>query len=141
LTDRGIIVLHNEHRMVEFAGAPVAVSGVADVWSGECDVEASLAGVGDDVARIVLAHNPVTIEQFHGRRCDLMLSGHTHGGQIRFPNLGAPMLSRRMKRYAAGLYQHPSGYLYVNKGIGFTVRFRFNVRPEVAVFEFRPEKL
>ena len=72
-----------------------------------------------------------------GRRCDLMLSGHTHGGQIEFALLGTKLLDRFKNRLAAGLYFHDSGYLYVNKGIGYTVRFRFQVRPEVAVFRLR----
>ena len=54
--------------------------------------------------RLVLAHNPRTIEGLDGRRCDLMLSGHTHGGQVNLPKLGRVTLSKKTRRFAAGLY-------------------------------------
>ncbi|MFO0945984.1 MAG: metallophosphoesterase [Planctomycetota bacterium] len=141
LQSAGIQVLRNESRMLEHHGAKVAVVGVADLWSRESDVTGALGGVDPDIPRIVLAHNPASVTQLSGMRCDLMLSGHTHGGQIQVPGLGPAMLSKSMREYAAGLYKHDSGYLYVNKGIGFTVRFRFKVRPEIAVFQFRAAKL
>jgi len=81
----------------------------------------------------VLAHNPCTIEEIGDRRCDLMLSGHTHGGQINLPGLGRVTLSRKGKRFAAGMYRVKNSYLYVNKGVGFGFPVRFNMRPEVAL--------
>lgn len=137
----GIQVLRNEHRLLEHHGAPVAVVGVADLWSRECHLDEALDNVDPSVPRIVLAHNPASVAQLAGKRCDLMLSGHTHGGQIQVPGLGPAMLSKSMREYAAGLYRHETGFLYVNKGIGFTVRFRFKVRPEIAVFQFRAAKV
>jgi predicted MPP superfamily phosphohydrolase len=80
----------------------------------------------------MLAHNPRTAEGLQDRRCDLMLSGHTHGGQVNWPGLGRP-LGRKARRFAAGLYQFSRTQVYVNKGVGFGFRFRFGVRPEVAV--------
>lgn len=133
----GITVLHNEHRVLNHHGAPIAVGGVADLWSRESNLPAALAGLPDDVPRIVLAHNPCTADLLGNCRCDLMLSGHTHGGQVQLAGLGGLMLSRNLRRYSAGLYQLPNGYLYVNKGVGFTVRFRFKVRPEIAVLRLR----
>jgi predicted MPP superfamily phosphohydrolase len=62
-----------------------------------------------------------------------MLSGHTHGGQINWPGLGRFFLGRKAKQFAAGLYRHKTTHLYVNKGVGFGWRFRFGVRPEIAV--------
>ena len=90
------------------------------------------------VPRVVLAHNPRTVEHLNGRRCDLMLSGHTHGGQVHVPGLGRPTLGRNAKRFAAGLYRYRDTYLYVNKGVGFGFRFRYGVRPEVAVLRLQP---
>ena len=70
-------------------------------------------------------------------RFDLMLSGHTHGGQVHLPRWGRPALSRKMKDLAAGLYLRSGSYLYVNTGLGFSVRLRYNVRPEIAVLTLR----
>jgi len=62
-----------------------------------------------------------------------MLSGHTHGGQINLPGLGRVTLGRNGKRFAAGMYHVNDRHLYVNKGVGFGLPVRYNVRPEVAL--------
>ena len=54
------------------------------------------------------------------------------------PRLGRVVLGRKARRFAAGLYEYEGTYLYVNKGVGFGWRLRYNVRPEVAVFTLRP---
>jgi len=79
-----------------------------------------------------------TVEHLNGRRCDLMLSGHTHGGQVHVPGLGRPTLSKKARQFAAGLYHYRNTYVYVNKGVGFGFRFRYGVRPEVTVLVLRP---
>ena len=141
LEEAGITVLKNESRILEHATGRVALAGVADLWSRESHLDQALADLDPALPRVVLAHNPASVEQLGSHRCDLMLSGHTHGGQIHVDGMGPAILSKRMRDYAAGLYKHESGYLYVNKGIGFTVRFRYKVRPEITVLEFRPAKL
>src|SRR5262249_61020984 len=113
-------------------------TGFADCGSRVCARDPALAGLTPAVPRIVLAHNPQTVERLGRERCDVMFSGHTHGGQINWPGLGRPALSKRARRFAAGLYRYKDTYLYVNKGIGFGFRFRFGVRPEVAVATLRP---
>lgn len=134
---RGIPVLTNEYRVVEKSGAPLAVVGVEDLWSRAADLRVAVRGLADDVPRVVLAHNPATIVQAEGIRVDLMLSGHTHGGQIRIPTVADASRAPQAARFAAGLYYHDTGYLYVNKGIGYSFRFRYKVRPEIAVFRLR----
>ena len=138
LTARGIRVLRNETIHLERNGSGIYLAGVDDLWSRGCDLPRALNGLNPAVPRIVLAHNPGTIERLGMERCDLMFSGHTHGGQINWPGLGRPVLSKRARRFAAGLYRYNQSYLYVNKGIGFGFRFRFGVRPEVAIATLRP---
>jgi predicted MPP superfamily phosphohydrolase len=137
LTQHGIRVLHNESVLLERGTETLYLTGVEDLWSRSCDLERALNGLDASVPCIMLAHNPRTIEQLNGRRCDLMLSGHTHGGQVNWPGLGRPALGKRMRQFAAGLYQVNGTYLYVNKGVGFGFPFRFGVRPEVAVATLR----
>ena len=134
LLRHGIQVLRNESAPLRRDGQTMYLTGIEDLWSRVCDPETSLAGIPDEAPRVVLAHNPLTIEKLGDLRCDLMLSGHTHGGQVKLPGIGRLALGPRGRRFAAGLYRVGESYLYVNKGIGFGLRIRYQVRPEVAVF-------
>jgi predicted MPP superfamily phosphohydrolase len=138
LTDAGVRVLRNESVRLERGGVRLDLCGVDDLWSRACDPAGALAGLDETTPRLVLAHNPQTVHLLDGRRCDLMLSGHTHGGQVDWPGLGRVALSRHARRFAAGLYRHGHTLLYVHKGVGFGWKFRYGVRPEVAVFSMFP---
>jgi predicted MPP superfamily phosphohydrolase len=138
LSGRGIRVLKNEAVALEKGTAVVYLVGVQDLWSRVCDLNVAFSGLSPSFPHVVLAHNPRTVEHLHGRRCDLMLSGHTHGGQIHLPILGRPMLSKKSRRFAAGMYHYRNTHIYVNKGVGFGFRFRYGVRPEVAVLTLQP---
>jgi predicted MPP superfamily phosphohydrolase len=138
LSERNIRVLQNEAVVVNRGEGRLQLIGVEDLWSRVCDLESAFSGLSDVLPCVVLAHNPRTAEILNGRRCDLMLSGHTHGGQIHLPRLGRPTLSRKAKRFAAGMYRYRDSQIYVNKGVGFGFRFRFGVRPEVAVLTLQP---
>ncbi|MDB5311135.1 MAG: putative metallophosphoesterase [Gemmataceae bacterium] len=133
----GVKVLRNESVRFDRGGSGLVVAGVDDLWSRESDPGAALAGTCPHTPRVVLAHNPQSVEQLVGHRFDLLLSGHTHGGQVNWPGLGRVLLGKKAKRWAAGLYPHADGHVYVNKGVGFGWRFRFGVRPEVAVFTLK----
>src|SRR5262249_36107043 len=91
----------------------------------------------------LLSHNPDVAEEpglvRGGRRVDLMLSGHTHGGQIRLPFLGTPVVpSRYGQKYAQGLIAGPVCPVFVSRGIGVALLpLRLGVTPEIAVLEFR----
>jgi predicted MPP superfamily phosphohydrolase len=119
------------------AEAKILLAGLDDLWSRECDPHLALEGHCSLTPRIVLAHNPQTIHLMDDHRCDLMLSGHTHGGQINWPGLGRFLLGRKGRQFAAGLYQHKTSHLYVHKGVGFGWRFRYGVRPEIAMHTLR----
>lgn len=88
------------------------------------------------IKNIVLMHYPVFVTNLEGRTFDLMLAGHSHGGQVRLPLLGAIVLPNGVGRYDMGLFQTESGPLYVNPGLGWLhLDVRFNCRPEITVFE------
>lgn len=85
---------------------------------------------------ILLMHYPMRVEKLDGHRYDLILAGHSHGGQVRLPFIGPLFLPREVGRYDYGLYDTPAGTLYVSAGIGCIGRMiRFNCRPEVTLFE------
>lgn len=88
-------------------------------------------------ANLVLSHNPDTVDsegwptEFSG----WILSGHTHGGQCRFPGFGPPVVPVKNARYVAGQIPLSNGRnLYINRGIGHSLPIRFNVRPEITRF-------
>lgn len=138
LERHGVRVLHNELVTLDHCGGKYQISGVDDLWSRRCRPDLALTRLDPALPHVMLAHHPRTIELIAGCRCDLMLSGHTHGGQIHLPRIGSPLLGRKMKRYAAGLYSVADSHLYVNKGVGFGLKIRFNRRPEIAVFDLVP---
>jgi predicted MPP superfamily phosphohydrolase len=139
LTVRGIRVLHNEAVRLTHDADTLNLVGVEDLWSRVCDLGQAFAGLVPNRPCIMLAHNPRTVEFLNGQRCDLMLSGHTHGGQVNLPGLGRPALGRRARRFAAGMYRYRQTHVYVNKGVGFGFRLRFGVRPEVAILTLQPQ--
>jgi predicted MPP superfamily phosphohydrolase len=151
----GARMLRNRHERVTVDGTEIWVAGVdcphheqyrvADGrrarWSQVYRrfLDSALGGIPAGGFRILLAHTPDVIRDAARRGVDLMLSGHTHGGQVRLPLLGATVVpSRYGHRYAAGQFQVDGTTLYVSRGLG-TVRFRvrFLCRPELAIFTLR----
>ena len=139
LAAQGIRVMQNQTHHLLRGDHVVYLTGVDDLWSRVCDLDQAFAGLRPHVPRVVLAHNPWTIELAQNHRCDLMLSGHTHGGQVKLPVLGHVTLGPKGRRFASGLYKVRESWLYVNKGVGFGFRMRYGVRPEVAVLTLQPE--
>ena len=86
---------------------------------------------------ILLMHYPAHAKKLGGQQFDLLLAGHSHGGQVRLPFYGALILPTRVDEYDLGRFQTKAGPLYVNAGIGYigTNNFRFNCRPEITVIE------
>jgi hypothetical protein len=83
---------------------------------------------------ILLMHYPAFADRLEGKKFDLILAGHSHGGQVRLPLVGAPVVPFDVGKYQRGLYSTPAGPLYVGTGIGwYGVRARFLCRPEIAV--------
>lgn len=141
LEQAGIQILRNRTQTLQFRNESFQLVGLDDLWSGECSPEQALQGVSgvSETPRIILAHNPLSWQKLGSIRCDLMLAGHTHGGQIRWFSGGRPFLRGQAKCYAAGLIAHPAFPIYVNTGIGHSFRFRFNVRPELPILNLVSE--
>lgn len=85
---------------------------------------------------VLLTHYPAHVTEMRERRFDLMLAGHSHGGQVRLPFIGALLLPWRVGRYDLGRFDTKWGPLYVGGGVGyFYLNVRFNCRPEIALIE------
>ncbi len=129
----GMRVLRNE--MAEVGGLQIV--GMDDLWAGRFDPEKGLASLKPNAGAVVLSHNPDTAD-LPGWGTDLgwILSGHTDGGQCKPPLLPPPLLPVKNRRYTAGEFPLAENRrMYINRGVGYLLRARFNVRPEVTVFQ------
>ena len=119
----------------------LCVAGVGDLITHVQDYHRALGGVPGGVPRLLLSHNPDVAEEpglrYSGARVDLMLSGHTHGGQVTIPGVGPVLtMSRYGRKYARGLVAGPVCPVYVSRGLGMAMLpLRFGSTPEVAVIE------
>ena len=135
LRERGVTILVNE----TFDVQGLRILGLGDMWAGQMDLETGLARLGTGRPSLVLSHNPDTVDQpgwanYRG----WILSGHTHGGQCKPPFLPPPFLPVLNRRYTAGEFElRGSRRLYISRGVGHLTQVRFNVRPEVTVFELQ----
>ncbi len=102
-------------------------------------LEEILEALPEDEPRLLLVHNPDFAEMLPHGCIDLALCGHMHGGQVRVPFLGAPVMPSFFgDKYAGGLVQGPSSLVYVNRGIGLiSPPIRFNCRPEITLLRLR----
>jgi predicted MPP superfamily phosphohydrolase len=132
----GIPVLENEARPVGEGAGRFWVAGLADAWTGDPSIKGALARVPENEPVLLLTHNPDVFPQVPAR-VELTLAGHTHGGQVRLPFLGPPLVpSVYGRRYAAGLVREDGRWLFVTTGIGTSiVPVRLGVPPEISVLD------
>lgn len=135
LTRAGVTILRNEARpLLAPRGGEWWLVGVDSTVRGHDDLDAAFAAVPPDAFRILLAHEPEVADGVvtRGLAVDLQLSGHSHGGQVVLPFIGAPMLPRLGRRYIRGLHTNPA--VYTSRGLGTVPPYlRYNSAPEVAV--------
>ncbi len=131
-------LLINSKVYLQMGKARICVVGLDDTSSGFYNPNL-LHGLAPDDFNLVLAHSPEIFSLVRPNKTpniDLILTGHTHGGQIRIPVLPAFWLPKDTDRYGRGFYRKYGVAMYLNRGIGTTVfPARFNCRPEIAVFE------
>lgn len=156
----GVTVLENSHLILEKDGTEYCLAGVADHFSGHADLEQALPRASWNGLTILLSHSPTLFEWDWPRdylgsgsrdwperqellqRVDLTLSGHTHGGQIKLPLIGAVTRGTAdffPKHHVQGLSAEFGGWLYINRGLGTTgiVRARFLSRPELTILTLK----
>ena len=135
LATHGIEMLRNQ--VTDVRGLQIA--GMDDLWGTALRPAVTLAQLNRQRAALVLSHNPDSVDLPEWDGYDgWILSGHTHGGQCKPPFLPPPLLPVQNRRYTAGKFELAGGrHLYVNRGVGHLTQVRFNVRPEVTVFQLR----
>ncbi|RMH28287.1 MAG: metallophosphoesterase [Candidatus Hydrogenedentota bacterium] len=145
LIDRTRLFLTPERQLsAEPPPRGLCFAGIGDYWEDQLRPSETFASVPSTIPRIVLSHNPDAAEDpcllACGERVDLMLAGHTHGGQVRLPSLPwAYAPSRYGTKYLGGWVQAPKFPVFVSVGVGSTgIPLRFGVAPEVVVFDLCP---
>ena len=125
---------------LERNGERIWLGGTGDYWEDELLIDATFQGVPKGECKILLAHNPDTTDTVFDTRIDLLISGHTHGGQVRIPFIGAPVLPVNNKNYDSGYIRTDKTALFISRGIGWAhLPVRFNCPPEIAVLHLVTE--
>ncbi|MEJ7618908.1 MAG: metallophosphoesterase [Pyrinomonadaceae bacterium] len=133
----GIRVLINEGLHFEQAGAAFWLAGVDDTMVGQEDLSLALAGSHDDEMKLLLAHNPVILRRAARAGVDLVLSGHTHGGQVTLRSERSAS-GRPRRRLLKGLGRQNDTQIYVSRGLGTVVLpIRYGCPPEVSLLELK----
>ena len=135
LAREGLEPLVNRGQVIEVADAGLYVAGLDDAWCGAPDLEAAMKGCPTDMPALLLLHEPDPADDMaEDARIVLQLSGHSHGGQVRLPILGAPILPYLAQRYPFGLHRVKDMWVYTNRGIGVSgIKVRFRCRPEITI--------
>lgn len=133
LEDTGVTILNNEQKNI----SGLNIIGLDDYWGLNFNPQKIMNQLNHENANLVLCHNPDVCDlnvwnQYKG----WILSGHTHGGQVKPPFLNPLILPVKNKKYSAGKIDLLDGRtLYINRALGHLLQVRFNVRPEITIFE------
>jgi predicted MPP superfamily phosphohydrolase len=135
----GLTVLRNRGVEVRRGSGAIYLAGVDDTWTKRHDLERALAARPVGMPAVLLAHDPMLFPEAAKMGVDLVLSGHTHGGQVAVPLLARKLnLARLITRFTNGIYRSGVSTLYVNRGLGTTgPPVRLAVAPEIAVLTLR----
>lgn len=134
----GVTVLRNDTLDVE----GLRIVGLDDYWSPNYALNETMSAVDQDSPTLVLCHNPDAADTagWAGYR-GWILSGHTHGGQVDPPLMRPPILPVQNSRYSSGEFDLGDGRrMYINRGLGYSRRVRFNSRPEITVFRLTSDE-
>jgi predicted MPP superfamily phosphohydrolase len=142
LTSIGMTVLVNEaHHIHRAHGAStLQIAGIDDSEKGSVDPLAGIRPADADLPTVVFSHHPDGVELLsRDRRVDLVLAGHTHGGQVVLPVIGAPLTLSQIcgHRTASGWVPNDRAPLYVSRGVGTQIPLRIGCPPEVLVVRLR----
>jgi predicted MPP superfamily phosphohydrolase len=127
----GVRLLHNESAVEQ----GITLIGVGDYWSGEFDPERAFGERKGSGPTVVLCHNPDAKQAMRLERWDLMLSGHTHGGQVCIPGVNPTWTPVSDKRFVSGLYKWDGRQLFITRGLGSPKHVRAFCRPEVSILD------
>ncbi|WP_342430427.1 metallophosphoesterase [Neobacillus sp. FSL H8-0543] len=138
-------ILLNDSKAIEAKdGSKIYLIGIDDRMLGRPDLQLAQQHVPDNVFKILLSHAPDVADEAANHQIPWQLSGHSHGGQVQIPFIGALIIPPYAQNYPEGYYsigEKDPLSLYVNRGIGTTrLPFRFMAKPELTLFTLKPNK-
>jgi predicted MPP superfamily phosphohydrolase len=138
MTDLGVQFVQNRNVEIKRGNDSIWIAGLDEIYRGNPDMEAGFKDIPDDAPRIVVTHHPDLIDRLGDRRVDLLLCGHTHGGQVCFPFFGPVIVpSVHETKHAWGFFRERNVLMYVGRGVGAVPPVRILCRPELPIFELR----
>lgn len=133
----GIRVLINEGLHITGKRSSIWICGADDILYGAPDLDLALAGSRPDELKFLLCHNPAILRRAARSEIDFVVSGHTHGGQVRWRQTGENLIMPQHRR-ASGLLRRGNTQIYISRGIGTVVLpVRYQCPPEIALLELR----
>lgn len=133
-----ISVLENANTVIRRGSDTLQLAGIGDWTWARADWERSLYGIDKRRPTVMLSHQPVVLDLPEIEGISLILSGHTHGGQVSLPLVGPPLRFGHDFKYVRGLYQKNGTQLYVSAGTGVIgLPVRFGVRPEISILKLK----
>ena len=137
LENQGIVCLQNRNIMVKSGGAEFLLVGIDDAFYGSALLKQSFAGQPDNCPTVVISHAPCVIHRLEKYHADVILSGHTHGGQVVLPFVGALKTPPGSAEFVSGHYQLQGKSMFVNRGLGTSILpVRFACPPEITLINF-----
>ena len=133
----GVVILHNAHTEFTVGDQRLYLAGVGDLWANACEPGHAMPAT-PDAPVVLMSHNPDSKGMLEPYAWDLMLCGHTHGGQLRLPLIGTPFAPVRDHRIVDGLHRWQQRWIHVTRGIGNLHGLRFNCRPEISLLDLQP---
>jgi hypothetical protein len=137
LKEADVTLLHNSRREISVRDWKITLGGLGDFWSGAMQPQSVFHEpvAADSEATLLMSHNPDTKTFLKNFPWDLLLCGHTHGGQLRLPFIGTPFAPVQDKKFVEGLHRWEGRWIHVTRGVGNLHGLRFNCRPEVSLLK------
>jgi hypothetical protein len=124
-------ILHNETRQIAINGSVLNVCGLGEYMAGRCLPELAFQKYDAKYPGIVLSHNPDTIAMLKSFPGEVVLCGHTHGCQVNLPWMWKKFTKLENMTLRKGLFQIHNKWMYINRGLGSVMKFRWFAPPEI----------
>jgi predicted MPP superfamily phosphohydrolase len=132
--------VRHQARPIVKNGEKLWIGGAGDYWEDALGIDTAFQSVSPDDCKILLSHNPDSADTGYKTPVQLIISGHTHGGQVVLPFIGAPILPVQNKAYCSGLMRTARTNMYISRGLGWAIiPVRCNCYPEISVLQLAQE--